>query len=70
MASMIAASEQLETDQLDNFVIVGELALTGAHDIVHLLRQRDIGIQISHCGVACSACEEVCRSTPPRIADT
>ena len=27
---MIAASEQLETDQLDNFVIVGELALTGA----------------------------------------
>src|SRR6516164_3164702 len=27
---MIAASEQLETDQLDNFVMVGELALTGA----------------------------------------
>ena len=27
---MIAASDQLETDQLDNFVIVGELALTGA----------------------------------------
>lgn len=27
---MIAASEQLETDQLENFVIVGELALTGA----------------------------------------
>ena len=27
---MIAASEQMETDQLDNFVIVGELALTGA----------------------------------------
>jgi hypothetical protein len=27
---MIAASEQLDTDQLDNFVIVGELALTGA----------------------------------------
>ena len=27
---MIAASEQLETDQLDNFVIVGELALNGA----------------------------------------
>jgi magnesium chelatase family protein len=27
---MVAASEQLETDQLDNFVIVGELALTGA----------------------------------------
>src|SRR5512138_1073119 len=27
---MIAASEQLETDQLDNFAIVGELALTGA----------------------------------------
>src|SRR5215472_1789474 len=27
---MIAASEQIETDQLDNFVIVGELALTGA----------------------------------------
>ncbi len=26
---MLAASEQLETDQLDNFVIVGELALTG-----------------------------------------
>ena len=25
----LAASEQLETDQLDNFVIVGELALTG-----------------------------------------
>ena len=27
---MLAASEQVETDQLDNFVIVGELALTGA----------------------------------------
>ena len=27
---MIAASEQLETDQLENFIIVGELALTGA----------------------------------------
>jgi magnesium chelatase family protein len=27
---MIAASEQLETDQLDNFVMVGELALNGA----------------------------------------
>jgi magnesium chelatase family protein len=27
---MLAASEQLETDQLDSFVIVGELALTGA----------------------------------------
>ncbi len=27
---IIAATEQLETDQLDNFVIVGELALTGA----------------------------------------
>lgn len=27
---MLAASEQLETDQLDNFCIVGELALTGA----------------------------------------
>src|SRR5215510_945814 len=27
---MLAASEQLVTDQLDNFVIVGELALTGA----------------------------------------
>ncbi|MFO1476084.1 MAG: YifB family Mg chelatase-like AAA ATPase [Verrucomicrobiota bacterium] len=27
---MIAASEQIETDQLDNFSIVGELALTGA----------------------------------------
>lgn len=27
---MIAASEQIETDQLDNFVVVGELALTGA----------------------------------------
>src|SRR5436853_7942136 len=27
---MLAASEQLETDQLDNFVVVGELALTGA----------------------------------------
>ena len=26
---MLAASEQLETDQLDNFVLVGELALTG-----------------------------------------
>jgi hypothetical protein len=25
----LAASEQLETDQLDNFVIVGELAPTG-----------------------------------------
>lgn len=27
---MLAATEQLETDQLDNFVMVGELALTGA----------------------------------------
>src|SRR5438477_11479780 len=27
---MITASEQLETDQLDNFILVGELALTGA----------------------------------------
>jgi len=27
---MLAASEQIETDQLDNFAIVGELALTGA----------------------------------------
>ena len=27
---MLAAGEQLETDQLDNFIIVGELALTGA----------------------------------------
>jgi magnesium chelatase family protein len=27
---MLAASEQVETDQLDNFVMVGELALTGA----------------------------------------
>src|SRR5580765_5235505 len=27
---MLASSEQLETDQLDNFVMVGELALTGA----------------------------------------
>src|SRR5215469_17172692 len=27
---MIAASEQIETDQLDNFVVVGELALNGA----------------------------------------
>jgi magnesium chelatase family protein len=27
---MLAGSEQLETDQLDNFVLVGELALTGA----------------------------------------
>src|SRR6185369_7537583 len=27
---MLAASEQMETDQLDNFVAVGELALTGA----------------------------------------
>src|SRR6267378_2595602 len=27
---ILAASEQLEIDQLDNFVIVGELALTGA----------------------------------------
>ena len=27
---ILAASEQMETDQLDNFVIVGELALTGA----------------------------------------
>ena len=26
---MLAASEQIETDQLDNFIIVGELALTG-----------------------------------------
>lgn len=27
---MLAATEQIETDQLDNFMIVGELALTGA----------------------------------------
>src|SRR5689334_7088455 len=27
---LLAASEQLETDQLDNFVMTGELALTGA----------------------------------------
>src|SRR6476620_12249553 len=27
---ILAASEQIETDQLDNFIIVGELALTGA----------------------------------------
>jgi magnesium chelatase family protein len=27
---MLAASEQIETDQLDNFILVGELALTGA----------------------------------------
>jgi magnesium chelatase family protein len=27
---MLAASEQLETDQLDHFIVVGELALTGA----------------------------------------
>ena len=27
---MLAASEQLETDQLENFAVVGELALTGA----------------------------------------
>ena len=27
---MLAASEQMETDQLDNFAVVGELALTGA----------------------------------------
>ena len=27
---ILAASEQMDTDQLDNFVIVGELALTGA----------------------------------------
>jgi len=27
---MLAASEQIETDQLDHFAIVGELALTGA----------------------------------------
>ena len=27
---MVAASEQIETDQLENFVMVGELALNGA----------------------------------------
>ncbi|HEX3800472.1 MAG TPA: YifB family Mg chelatase-like AAA ATPase [Verrucomicrobiae bacterium] len=27
---ILAASEQIETDQLDNFILVGELALTGA----------------------------------------
>src|SRR5215470_6690883 len=27
---MLAASEQIETDQLENFVVVGELALNGA----------------------------------------
>jgi magnesium chelatase family protein len=30
VVGMLAASEQIETDQLDHFVIVGELALTGA----------------------------------------
>src|SRR5512138_1895345 len=29
-AGMLAASEQMETDQLENFVLVGELALNGA----------------------------------------
>src|SRR4029434_11300432 len=28
--ALLAANEQIETDQLDHFVIVGELALTGA----------------------------------------
>jgi len=28
--AMLAASEQLQTDQLDNFATIGELALTGA----------------------------------------
>ena len=28
--AMLAASEQLQTDQLDNFALIGELALTGA----------------------------------------
>src|ERR1700730_13651686 len=27
---MLAATEQITTDQLDNFVVIGELALTGA----------------------------------------
>src|SRR6185436_187934 len=31
---ILAANDQLETDQLDNFVIVGELALTGAVRLV------------------------------------
>ena len=35
---MLAASEQLQTDQLDNFIIVGELALTGAVAPVHFGR--------------------------------
>src|ERR1700722_9389738 len=34
---MLAASEQIETDQLDNFIVVGELALTGAVTPVGLL---------------------------------
>jgi magnesium chelatase family protein len=38
---MLAASEQIETDQLDNFVMVGELALTGAIPPVALLPPHD-----------------------------
>ena len=34
---MVAASEQLETDQLENFVMVGELALNGTTPPVGLL---------------------------------
>jgi hypothetical protein len=36
---MVAASEQLETDQLENFVMVGELALNGAVRSVSRLRR-------------------------------
>ena len=35
--AMLAANEQIETDQLDNFAIVGELALTGAVGSVGIL---------------------------------
>jgi magnesium chelatase family protein len=35
--AMLAASEQIETDQLDNFAMVGELALTGGVAPVGLL---------------------------------
>lgn len=41
---ILAASEQLETDQLDNFMMVGELALTGGI--------RSVKGVLSHC-LAC-----------------
>jgi magnesium chelatase family protein len=42
---MLAASEQIETDQLDNFAMVGELALTGAVSPVNAGGRTGNGVQ-------------------------